>query len=85
VMVRLVWPDGTVPLAPVGGVFRAGRVILDPLKTALATRVPGGVLVPPRFTPVVGALLLALQAAGVPHTAERLALLAATWELRSES
>jgi N-acetylglucosamine kinase-like BadF-type ATPase len=82
VMKQLTWPDGTVPLAPVGGVFRAGRVILDPLKSALTARVPGAVLVPPRFVPVVGALLLALAAAGVLHTPERLALLAATWELR---
>jgi N-acetylglucosamine kinase-like BadF-type ATPase len=83
VMKQLTWPDGTVPLAPVGGVFKAGRVMLDPLKSALTARVPGAVLVPPRFVPVVGALLLALAAAGVPHTPERLALLAATWELRS--
>lgn len=83
VMMRLTWPDGTVPLAPVGGVFNAGRVILDPLKAALTARVPGAVLVPPRFAPAVGALLLAWQAAGVAHTPERLALLAATWELRT--
>ena len=83
VMTRLTWPDGIVPLAPVGGVFKAGRVMLDPLKSALTARVPGAVLVPPRFVPVVGALLLALAAAGILHTPERLALLAATWELRS--
>ncbi len=83
VITQLVWPEGAAPLAPVGGVFKAGRVILDPLKAALAARVPNAVLVPARFTPAVGALLLALRAAGVPHTPERLALLAATWELRS--
>lgn len=83
VIARLTWPDAAVPVAPVGGVFKAGRVILDPLRTALATRVPGAVLVPARFAPAVGALLLGLRAAGVPHTPERLALLAATWELRS--
>jgi N-acetylglucosamine kinase-like BadF-type ATPase len=83
VITQLVWPDDAVPLAPVGGVFKAGRVILDPLKAALAARAPGAILVPARFTPAVGALLLALRAAGVPHTPERLALLAATWELRS--
>lgn len=85
VMTRLTWPEGTVPLAPVGGVFKAGRVILGPLKAALAARISGAVLVPPRFAPTVGALLLALQVAGVPHTPERLALLAATWELRTAS
>jgi len=83
VMARLTWPDRTVALAPVGGVFTAGRVILAPLKVAVAARAPGAVLVPPRFAPPAGALLLALRAAAVPHTPERLALLAATWELRS--
>jgi glucosamine kinase len=82
VITHLTWPNGTVPLAPVGGVFDSGRIILDPLKAALRARIPGAVLVPPRFAPVVGALLLALQAAGVAPTPERLALLAATWELR---
>lgn len=80
---QLTWPDGAVPLAPVGGVFKSGRVILGPLKAALATRAPGAILVPARLPPAVGALLLALRAAGVPNTPERLALLAATWELRS--
>ena len=80
---RLTWPGGTVAVAPVGNVFKAGPVILDPLKTAIATRVTGAVLVPPWFAPAVGALLLAMQAAGIPHTPERLALLAATWELRT--
>ena len=83
VIARLTWPDGTVALAPVGGVFNAGRVILGPLKTAVAARAPAAVLVPPRFPPPVGALLLALAAAAVPHTPERLALIAATWELRN--
>jgi glucosamine kinase len=82
VVLRLAWPDGAVPLAPVGGVFTAGRVILDPLKAALAARAPAAILVPPRFAPAVGALLLALREAGVDRTPERLALLAATWELR---
>jgi N-acetylglucosamine kinase-like BadF-type ATPase len=82
VITNLSWPDGAVPLAPVGGVFKSGRVILGPLKAALARRAPGAILVPARFPPAVGALLLALRAAGVPDTPERPALLAATWELR---
>jgi len=82
VIKRLTWPDGTVALGPVGGVFKAGPVLLNRLRTAIAALVPGVVIVPPRFAPAVGALLLALRAAGVPHAPERLALLAATWELR---
>jgi len=82
VIKRLTWPDGTVALGPVGGVFKAGPELLNRLRTAIAPLVPGVVIVPPRFAPAVGALLLALGAAGVPHAPERLALLAATWEIR---
>jgi hypothetical protein len=81
----LTWPDGTVALGPVGGVFKAGSVLLNRLRTAVTELVPGVVIVPPRFAPAVGALLLALRAAGVTHAPERLALLAATWELRGGS
>ncbi len=80
---RLSWPDSTVAVATVGGVFSAGPVLLRPMGRALAARAPGAVLVPPRFAPAVGALLLALRGAQVPHTPTRLALLAATWEMRS--
>jgi N-acetylglucosamine kinase-like BadF-type ATPase len=80
---RLTWPDGTVAVAPVGGVFNAGPILLQPLRRALAARAPDAVLVPPRFVPAVGALLLALRSAQIPHTPERLALLAATWEMRA--
>src|SRR5207244_4025849 len=48
---RLTWPDGTAAVAPVGGVFKAGPVILAPLKAAIAARAPSAVLVPPRFEP----------------------------------
>jgi N-acetylglucosamine kinase-like BadF-type ATPase len=80
---QLMWPEGPVPVAPVGGVFDAGPTILRPLARALASRAPGAVLVPTRFAPAVGALLLALRSADYPHTPVRLALLAATWEMRS--
>jgi len=80
---RLTWPDGTVAVATVGGVFSAGPTLLRPLGRALAARAPGAVLVPPRLPPASGALLLALRAAQIPHTPVRLALLAATWEMRA--
>jgi len=78
---RLTWPGGALAVATVGGVFAAGPTLLQPIGRALTARAPGAVLVPPRFTPAVGALLLALRAAGIPHTPARLALLAATWEM----
>jgi N-acetylglucosamine kinase-like BadF-type ATPase len=80
---RLSWPDQAVAVAPVGGIFTAGQTILGPFRRALAVRAPEAVLVPPRLTPAAGALLLAFRASDIPHTPERLALLAATWEMRS--
>jgi len=80
---RLTWPGGATPVALVGGFFDGGVIVLRPLRLALATRVPGAVLVPARYDPAAGALLLALQTAGIPHTPERLALLSATWALRA--
>ncbi len=82
VITQLQWPDGAMPVATIGGVFAAGPVILRPMGRALLTRAPGAVLLPPRFPPVVGALLLGMRAAGIRHTPARLALLAATWEMR---
>ncbi len=82
VITQLRWPDGAVPVATIGGVFTAGPAILRPMGRALLSRAPAAVLLPPRFPPVVGALLLAMRAAGITHTPARLALLAATWEMR---
>ncbi len=78
---QLAWPDGAVPVATIGGVFNAGPAVLRPIGQVLAARAPGAVLLPPRFAPAVGALLLAMRAAGVAHTPVRLALLAASWEM----
>jgi glucosamine kinase len=82
VIAQLRWPDGTVAVGPVGGVFDAGRTILRPLREALARAAPAAVLVPPRLAPAAGAVLMALRAAGVAVTPAVLALLAATWEVR---
>jgi len=82
VIAQLRWPEGPVAVGPVGGVFEAGRTILKPLADALAVLSPSAVLVPPKFAPAVGGVLLAMQAAGIQPSAPVLALLAATWELR---
>jgi N-acetylglucosamine kinase-like BadF-type ATPase len=80
---KLSWPDGAVAVAPVGGVFAAGPTLLRPLARAISARAAGAVLVPPRFAPAVGALLLALRDAEIRLTPIRLALLVATWEVRT--
>lgn len=48
-----------------GGVFRAGALILDAFEAAVALRSPNSSIHAATFSPVIGSLLLALQAAGV--------------------
>ena len=55
---------GRTPVSYSGGVFNIGAPILDPLAEELSAH--GMRLVPPRLPPDQGALVLALQAAGVP-------------------
>jgi len=51
------------PVAPAGGVFSAGEVIMCPFREELATRAPAASLALPEFPPVVGAVMLALKRA----------------------
>ncbi len=53
-----------VKVAPVGGVFEAGPVILEPFRRYVEERVEAE-LVKPRFPPAVGALLIAYMESGV--------------------
>lgn len=82
VIAQLQWPEGPVPVGPVGGVFEAGPTVLRPLGRALARLAPSAVLVPPQFAPAVGGVLLAMRAAGVELRPQILALLSATWQMR---
>ncbi|MGC9529332.1 MAG: BadF/BadG/BcrA/BcrD ATPase family protein [Candidatus Bipolaricaulaceae bacterium] len=50
-----------VDVYPAGGVFRAGRWVLEPFTAALSRAAPLATVRPPRFPPVVGAVLLALR------------------------
>jgi N-acetylglucosamine kinase-like BadF-type ATPase len=52
-------------VAMVGGIAQAGPVIQEPFRAALQAEAPLARVVPPRFPPVVGSLLLALQALGI--------------------
>ena len=56
------------PIYHTGGVFRAGALILDSFGTAIASRSPKSTVQAAAFSPAVGALLLALRAAGVELT-----------------
>jgi N-acetylglucosamine kinase-like BadF-type ATPase len=56
-----------------GSVFRAGRIILNPLRKTLKKLRPDARLVPPVLPPLGGAWLLALEAAGITPTREAIA------------
>ena len=58
--------EGEHPIIyPTGGVFRAGRWVLEPFERRLIELVPDAEIRQPAFPQVVGALLLAYQQAGV--------------------
>ncbi len=56
------------PVVLAGGVFRAGEVLLEPLRAALRAREPLAATTFPRFASEVGAALLTLEACGVSLT-----------------
>ncbi|CAN5332922.1 N-acetylglucosamine kinase [soil metagenome] len=49
----------TFPVAYVGGVFKAGELVLGPLRETLNKRAPGASLAPPQQPPAVAAALMA--------------------------
>lgn len=66
VLRQIEWLNTPVPIAPIGGVFRAGTLILDPMLAWVKQTNPDAYLITPRFQPAIGALLLSFRAAG--HT-----------------
>jgi len=61
---RLEWGDAPLPVGTIGSVFRSGELVTAPLNAHVAAAYPQARLQAPQFEPVVGAVLLALQAAG---------------------
>ncbi|MCG8450422.1 MAG: hypothetical protein MI725_12710 [Pirellulales bacterium] len=61
---------GMVPVAVIGGLVKAGGVFLDPLRKAIEGRAPACEVIRPRLSPVLGAVLIALQSLGVAPTSE---------------
>jgi hypothetical protein len=50
---------------PFGGVFKAGELVLASFRETVLAVSPGALVVRPRFEPVVGAVLLALNELGL--------------------
>lgn len=58
---RLYMTPESFAVVPFGGVFKAGDLVLDSFRETIAATAPGAQVVLPRFEPVVGAVLLALD------------------------
>jgi len=62
---RLGMQGETFDLFLVGGVFLAGTPVIGPLRAELRSRAPHARIRKPRFPPAAGAVLMALDAAGI--------------------
>lgn len=55
------------PVAYVGGAFNAGEVLIAPMRQMIIASAREAVIAPPRNTPVEGAAMMAIRAAGGPR------------------
>lgn len=62
---RLKMEGDEFPIGLIGGVFKAGRLVTGPLEEAVHKVAPKAYLSSPRFPPVIGSSLIALEKAGV--------------------
>ncbi|MEM3647426.1 MAG: BadF/BadG/BcrA/BcrD ATPase family protein [Thermofilum sp.] len=65
VIKRLKMEDDEFPIGLIGGVFKAGKLVTKPLEEAVRKVAPKSYLTSPRFPPVIGSSLIALEKAGV--------------------
>ncbi len=72
---RLGMAEEAFGVVPFGSVFKAGEPILRPFEEGITRVAPRAAFVFPRYEPVVGALLIALQRGGVEVDAALLATL----------
>jgi hypothetical protein len=65
VIKRLGMESDEFVVVPFGGVFKAGELVLGSFRETVLSVSPGALVARPRFEPVVGAVLLALNELGV--------------------
>lgn len=63
---RLSIGKGEFAVVPFGGVFRAGELVLHSFRETILAGAPCAKVVEPKFEPMVGAVLLALDDIGMP-------------------
>lgn len=61
---QLTWPDDSVTVAPIGGVWRSGCWLTDAFLSAVMAALPRAQVKEPLHEPRVGAAILAAQACG---------------------
>jgi N-acetylglucosamine kinase-like BadF-type ATPase len=85
VMRQLFAPGTPISVYLTGGVFKAGELLVGPLRARLQTDWPKAEPRMPRFPPAVGALILAAQSVEIPVDAPWLDRIAATLPTQSSS
>jgi N-acetylglucosamine kinase-like BadF-type ATPase len=70
VIAQLDMQDSGMNVYTTGGAFRAGRLLLDPFKAAIRAHSAASSVHDASFSPVIGALFLALQATGSSLSAD---------------
>jgi len=70
VIKKLRMEDDELPIGLIGGVFKAGELVTKPLSNEIKKFAPRAYLTFPRFPPVAGACLIALEKAGVRLTGD---------------
>ena len=68
VIKRLGMEDDKVQVATTGSVFNAGEILMTHFIESVKSTIPHAEIICPKFKPVIGALLLALQEIGVEFT-----------------
>src|SRR5207302_9382956 len=63
------------PVAYVGGAFRAGDILLEPMRAAILAEAPKAEIGPPRHTPAEGAAQMATRAAVSPRPSRSTAII----------
>ena len=72
---RLHLIKSAFPVAYVGGAFRAGDVLLGPMREALLAEAPQAQIGPPKQTPVEGAAQMAMRASKTPRPSRSTAII----------
>ena len=72
-VIRQLQIDGEFRIALTGGVFRAGEIVIEPMKQKVQSIAPSAQLTSPLYPPVLGAVFMAWRVLGLSLELERMA------------